>query len=546
MEPFGDLTAVEAETHLMVEDGTDPNIAAFVDFAEAYPVPLARETKCEIFPVYALPKLMGQYVCAVAESTQTDPGMIGTAVLSALSGALGGFVQVQVKPDYFEPTNIWTVSVAPPGERKSAVVRAATGPLYDAERDLANEMAPVISERQTQQEIAEKAAERAKRDAGNAPDFEKRVKLTADATTLAAQAQAMKVEAMPRIVGDDATIEALVSHLAEQRGRFALISAEGGFFTTLAGRYSAQTDISPVLSAHAGDRIRVDRKGRASEFVDDPALTVGIMVQPGILSAATGNSTFVDSGLMARFMYAWPPSQVGKRNVDPEPVPGALAKQYHDALYSLAYEARKCGTTRTLTLSPEAQGARLAYAQQVEDELAPGGALSHMQGWASKAVGAAVRMAGLIHASTSDTDVVPGDAMDSAILLMRYYTAHATKVFDGLSAGATDRALARQVMELVRRREMKEFGLRDLLAVANRGLLPNSEAANPVLDMLVEFGWLFRMEPKRKAGPGRPPAPRYRVHPSVWEPETPQQYQHKQQNPIPRDSAVFAEAATAA
>ena len=42
----------------------------------------------------------------------------------------------------------------------------------------------------------------------------------------------------PRLVADDITPEAAASLLAEQGGRLAIISAEGGIFDIIAGRYS--------------------------------------------------------------------------------------------------------------------------------------------------------------------------------------------------------------------------------------------------------------------------------------------------------------------
>lgn len=523
------LTPAEEATHLMVEDPTDPETVDYVDFVEAYPVPLEREVETKDFPFYALPRVMGEYVHALSESTQTDPGLAGGAVLAALSTALGGFVTVEVRPGYSEPTNVWTLGVAQSGDRKSSVVRAALNPLHEVERDLHIELGPVLQEQEVQRDIAERAAEKAKRDAGNAADFNTRIKLTADASTLATQAAELAVQAAPRIMGDDVTIEALVSHLAEQQGRFALVSAEGGFFTALSGRYSDKTDITPVLKAHAGDRIRVDRKGRDSEFVDDPALTVGIMIQPGILSQATTNRSFADSGLLARFLYSWPKSKVGRRNVDPAPVSNDLTERYRTALYSLAWDARRDGGTRTLTLSAEADTARLAFAEEIERDLGPGGPLAHMDGWASKVVGASVRMAGLIHAATDqDHDIVSGDAMDAGILLGKYFTSHALRVFDSLSEGAAGQSVARQVLALIRRKNLDYFSVRDVMQVAPRSWLPDTETAQTAVDLLDDLGWLHRMKPEPRTGPGRRPAVRYRSHPDVWGTEPPP---HNPQNP---------------
>jgi hypothetical protein len=46
-------------------------------------------------------------------------------------------------------------------------------------------------------------------------------------------------------------------------GRMAIISAEGGLFDILAGRYSNGVPALDVwLKGHAGDPLRIDRKGR--------------------------------------------------------------------------------------------------------------------------------------------------------------------------------------------------------------------------------------------------------------------------------------------
>lgn len=527
--------------YLILDDRTDPNNADYVDFADAYPAPLERETGTEEFPFYALPKVAGEFVYALSESTQTPAGLAGSAVLAVLSAAAGGFVEVQVRPGYTEGVNLFLTAIADSGERKSSVMRAATAPLREVERDLHKELSPIISQQMTERDIAERYAEKAKRDAGNASDQTRRDELTSDAITAAGQAESQKVLAEPRIIGDDMTVEALISSLADQGGRFAILSAEGGFFAEMAGRYSSRTDISNVLMAHAGDPISVDRKGRPSEFVEHPALTVGVMIQPGILAESTTNSTFVASGLMARFLYCWPSSKVGYRAIDPAPISDAATSRYRDAVYSLAHGLRTANSTRTLTLSDAADKARIRYAEEVEHELRPGGALAHMRSWAGKVVGAAVRIAGLIHAANEPRDnSIPGDTMDAAILLARYFTTHASCVFDGLSTGSADRSIARQVLGVIRRHDLDDFTMRDLLSVAARSWLPNRDTAQPAIDLLVEFGWLLPVTPERIPGPGRPPAIRYRTHPAVWDPEP---ATRNPRNPLKGNSADIADLA---
>ncbi len=68
------------------------------------------------------------------------------------------------------------------------------------------------------------------------------------------------------------------------------------------------------LQGHAGSAIRVDRAGRMAH-VDRPALSFNLMIQPGLMSELAGSSGFRDSGLLARFLYAIPATNVGKRDV---------------------------------------------------------------------------------------------------------------------------------------------------------------------------------------------------------------------------------------
>ena len=63
-----------------------------------------------------------------------------------------------------------------------------------------------------------------------------------------------------------------------------IISAEGGIFETIAGRYSGGVpNLDVWLKGHAGDTLRVDRKGRPTEYVRSPAMTLLLTVQYFVL-----------------------------------------------------------------------------------------------------------------------------------------------------------------------------------------------------------------------------------------------------------------------
>jgi len=157
---------------------TEADIAGSVDCVDSVdapedftgePDPLERITALPAFPVQVLPLPIADLVLEVAESTQTDEGMAGTVALGVMAAAAGGYAEVQVRPGYFEPLNLWVAPAALPAERKSAVCTVLSAPLVDLEAELVAHAAPLIEEARTLKEIAEKIAEGDKRTAGNSP-----------------------------------------------------------------------------------------------------------------------------------------------------------------------------------------------------------------------------------------------------------------------------------------------------------------------------------------------------------------------------------------
>src|SRR5207248_4896515 len=76
-------------------------------------------------------------------------------VLGAYATAVAGVVEVQVKDDYREPTNLWIAVALPPGERKTAVVEHVTKPLEEWEAEQARLLEPVIAQKENERTILE-------------------------------------------------------------------------------------------------------------------------------------------------------------------------------------------------------------------------------------------------------------------------------------------------------------------------------------------------------------------------------------------------------
>jgi len=488
------------------------------------PAPLSKVPVPPAFPTGVLVGWAGQMVEAVAEATQTDPGMAGTLVLGALAAAAGGRAEVEVRSGWREPTNLYAVVAAAPGTRKSAVFREVMDPLRTAERTLVDTISAEILEATTQREVARHAAEAATRKAG-AADKGQRNELLSEAITAKEAAEAITVPPTPRLLADDVTPEAMTSLLAEHGGRLAVISAEGGIFDVLAGRYSKTPNIDAALKGHAGDTLRVDRKNRPPEYIEHPALTMALAVQPSVLEAIGRVGEFTGRGLLARFLYALPVSTVGRRKVGAAPVPVAVRQRYTERLQRLAEDLAPWADPMVLTLTPAAAELHLAAEHRLEPRLAPAGDLGSIVEWASKFLGAVARIAALLHlaehGAAGARRPIDEATMRAALTVGDYYLAHALAVFDLMGADHSFDA-ARVVLEHLHGRETTETTVRDLFTALSRSRFPKVVDVAAALDVLEECGWVARLPQPKHVGPGRPPSPRYRVHPPTTAAESAQ------------------------
>jgi hypothetical protein len=508
------------------------------------PAPLGPATEAAAFPVRALPSWLADYVQAVATATQTPPDLAGMLVLSVLAAAAGGLAEVAVRPDWREPLNLFAAVGLSPGNRKSAVVRDVTGPLLALERELVDAKASAILEAGTARKVAERAADQAQAVAGKAAAdqtaagtaaADQAQAALADAIAAAGRAAGIQVPAPPRLLVDDATPEALASLLAEQGGRIALLSPEGDVFDMMAGRYAqgGGPNLGVYLKGHAGDLLRVDRKGRPPEHVDRPALTVGLAVQPEVLRQIADRPGFRGRGLLARFLWALPAGTVGRRQVGAAPVPAGVRERYETEAKALARSlldqaevGRLAGVTEPMTipLDPAAAAVLLELERELEPRLDPEtGDLAHVEGWAAKLAGATARIAGLLHLAAHLRDgwarPVQAETMHAAVAIARYLTDHALAVFDLMGA---DPALAdaRYVLDWIERTGAERFTRRELFTALPRGRFPKVDALAPGMGLLETHGHIRRADQPAPKGRGRPPSPAYEVNP-LRRPRTP-------------------------
>ena len=475
------------------------------------PIPFGRY-ELEPFPVNALPPDIGEYVQAVAESTQTPVDMAGTAALTLISVCIQGKYVIRGKADWIEPLNTFSNIIASPSERKSAVLHAAASPLdnYEVQYNLRNaahveasKMRKRILERRQksiEDQIAKGKAEpeELEKIAQEISEFEEQIPL--------------------HLYVDDITTEKLVSVMGANKGRAALISSEGGIFDTLAGIYTKNVNIDVMLKGYSGDTIRVDRIGRESESIMNPSLTILLMTQPKVISDVLSNATFRGRGLTARFLYCLPTSTVGGRRFQSVPVPDEVYQRYEKKMVNLL-EDEYPPKPEVISLSPEASRLLTDFAEEIEPKLKK--EYAEIADWVGKLVGNTLRIAGLLCRAgvyraaeflyDNEALVVDCATMGNAIQLGRYFLSHALAVYDVIPE-ANMHKQANRILQMIKEKQLKEFDRR--MAMRYCRTFKTVSEIQPVLDFLDDYGYIIR-QPDKSFTNGRPPLPKYTVNPVV-------------------------------
>jgi hypothetical protein len=468
------------------------------------PLPLGSDN-LPPFPVDALSGPFASMTEATAIALQVDAAMVGPMVLGALSAACGGCVEALPRPGWHELGVLHLVVTADPSERKSAVHERVTRPLHRAEKLLIEAASGDRAELRARRDIADRKAINAAKNAAaikpGGPDAEDNQPRLVDpvryAVDMAKAAEDILVPDLPRVLADDVTPEALASRMAENRGRIAVMSAEAGMFATLAGRYSnGVANLDVWLKGYSGDPVRVDRKSRASEIIDRPALTVCLAAQPDVLTRACGNTEFHGRGLLARFSYAMPRSMVGHRDPEAPPVPERVEAAYAAALADLAQQLHEReGDPAEVKFGPAAERAVIDLERNIEKRLVGNGDLSeNMREWGGKYAGRVVRIALLLHMAEhgpSGVDrPVSGDTVAAAVRIGEFFVAHARAAFGIADTGSVKMSDLTASLEYLRRHHethrLYPISMRQL-SKSGPTVLRRRSTRDPVLATLADF-----------------------------------------------------------
>lgn len=458
------------------------------------------------FPVECLPDEIKLYVNAVSESLQVPPDMIASFVFSTLSLCIQGKYMIEVKPDWMETLNLYVLVVARPSERKSPALREVIRPIFDYTKKENERRQPEIAEYELKKRIL----------SGKMKDIQDKLSKPGSKAkytfqdALDCQSELDKLEEVKKLqmVLDDVTPEALAKIMKENNERIGIISAEGGIFGIMAGRYSNNTNIDLFLKGYSGEYYSSARVGSGGIELEHPLITVALAVQPQVIADIMDNKDFRGRGLLARFLYSIPNTRVGSRKYRSNPIDPVIKEDYDKLVKELLDIPDLTGfCDRIIKLSPEADKLSEQYNQWIEGQL--NGELEEIEDWAGKLHGNTMRIAGILHVVKHKCDSVriplEETTVKSAIAIGKYYLEHSRNAFDIM--GLSDSPEIKDAKYIISRLVTNDLNdkndfitKREALRLCQR--FKAADEMEPGLQVLVEHGYIAIV--KESAGRGRP------------------------------------------
>jgi hypothetical protein len=432
------------------------------------------------FPTRTLPKAVSALIEEAARAIGCDEAFVSLPLLAVLGSAIGTTRRVLLKPEWRAPAIVWPVTVATSGSQKSPAADVSLDHVREREDRLHEEYVSTLSAYEYEVEDYEKARS-VWRHSKKADD------------------PAPKRPSQPiqrRVLVEDATIEALVSALADNpRGLLVANDELAGWLGSM-GRYNGTpaADEAFFLKAYNGRSHNVSRRTGRSVHIRQAAVWITGTIQPGTLRRALGVERR-ESGLLARLLLAHPPRRPKRWTTDS--IGWTTREDFVrllDRLYGLQHElVAGREESKLVRLSRDAETLFKSYFEEHDRELLqmPEGDLE--AAW-SKLEETAGRLALILHETRLAAgehvvaEEVGADSMAAAIELAGWFKHETRRVYALLAESELDRAV-RQADDRLAAFVIAHGGrvaVRDVIAGVRS--IRDADAAEEALQRLVDAG----------------------------------------------------------
>ncbi len=457
------------------------------------------------FPIDCLPSRLRSYVEAVAIHTQTPMDMAAGAALGVLATCLQGKVKVEGNIGHYEQTSLYIFLIAPPGSRKSAVIHAMTAAIEDYEQKYNEGNKTAMRRNKQERESLQRDINRLTRQLEVKYDTLTELELQHTQDKLAELPEIKPLQ----IFTDDCTSESMIRLLRDNHGRMSLISAEGGAFDNIVGRYTKKPNLDVWLKGICGDTIRVDRINREPDYIRNPALSMIISAQPGVLSELMQSSLLDGRGFLARLFYINIPSAAMPKSFRSAPIPATIREDYDNLIFhSLDLSENE---PITLHLAPEAINQMDELCHSVEAYLR--NEHRDMREWGSKYIGLVLRTAGLLHIAADGAGDIQTETVENAIRIGSYAFHHALYAYSILGADEiVEKAL--HVVTKLRKLSVMSISRSDLYQKCRGRFFRDAKEMEPALNLLEQHGYIW-LDVPAYSGVGRPSVGTIYVNPAA-------------------------------
>ena len=450
----------------------------------------------QVFPVSVLPETLADYLKEVARTVQVYPEMCVLPLLSTLALCVQGKAVIQFPyTDHTEPLNIYTVTVAAPGQRKSSCYSSFFQPIEAYVKRYNAEHAEEI--KQNQAERASLKERKAREIKQKNPDFEK----IAD---LIHQLEVMENLNELKMNVTDVTPEALAWELYQQHEHIGILDDEGSVFDVLGGMYSnGASNIGIFLKAYDGASYSISRRTKEDINLDSPLLAIGLMTQPDHFNDIMQNKQFRGRGLIHRFLFSFPPSRTGKQSLESGEINGAVKAKYFkliERLLRIPYPEPGEGTPIIMTDTAAAHVLK-DYYYSLQEKMCPGGLFENLPEWASKHFARCMRIAAILHlCEHTAADLIDEQTALAAINISMWAENHALKALQGEMTESQDVRDAKYILSRCKEKNVTELTKRELLRLCRR--LNTDEMEYPL--ELLEDMHIVKRDFIQSARKGRP------------------------------------------
>ncbi len=462
------------------------------------PTPLRQgRTNFLPFPVNALSQIIGDMADAIATTTSTDVAMAGTSILLAVSYCFSGVYRMSAKRDHTNPLVLDALTVAEPNFKKSPVISMAKRLYIQFAHDW-NESKKDIFKSQAEYKLLE----------GKLEAIEKKKDVTAEEIAkLQTEISNIPLSSFRRIVLDDITSELLV-HQLEENGTLLMISDEAGKLGNFSGRYSNNIpNLDLLLKSWNGETYVSDRATRESIALKKPYTSIRLACQPYVFDSMINNTAFRGSGLIARFVYCFPVSNIGFRKYDTLSVPENVAENYKKLVYKLLNDKFNYHDEKELHLRFD-EHTYQAFVNHYNDYIEPMliTDIAFCKDWGGKYHGLILCLCGIIHCvkcvlnGMKPAETCVGiDTFCNAVEIAEYYREQTIYAY---SLGDVDIATvkAERVLNKIRSKHITTIWQNDLYKLCRCTLFKNAQDFGEIMDMLEECGYFHREKAEGRNG----------------------------------------------